>query len=71
MKFPGELQPWREAARVLPLGRDEKFFLRVDGGPFETETQVLGNPRDARTAFWCPTCQPAPAGSRIVPTGST
>jgi len=26
---------------------------------------------DARTAFWCPTCQPAPAGSRIVPTGST
>jgi len=26
---------------------------------------------DARTSFWCPTCQPAPAGSRIVPTGST
>jgi endonuclease-8 len=26
---------------------------------------------DARTAFWCPTCQPSPAGSRIVPTGST
>jgi endonuclease-8 len=26
---------------------------------------------DARTAFWCPSCQPAPAGSRIVPTGST
>jgi endonuclease-8 len=26
---------------------------------------------DARTAFWCPTCQPAPAGSRIVPTGSS
>ena len=52
LKLPRELQPWREAARVLPLGRDEKFFLRVAGGPFENETQVLGNPRDACTASY-------------------
>jgi endonuclease-8 len=25
---------------------------------------------DARMAFWCPSCQPAPVGARPVPTGS-
>ena len=62
LKLPRELQPWREAARVLPLGRDEKFFLRVDGGPFETETQVLGNPHDARTASY----YIRPLGSKLI-----
>jgi monoamine oxidase len=50
LKLPVQLAPWCEAARRLPLGRNEKFFLRIDGGPFEKETQLLGNPRAARTA---------------------
>jgi monoamine oxidase len=36
----------------LPLGRNEKFFFHVDGGPFEKETQLLGNPRAAQTASY-------------------
>ena len=50
LKLPAELAPWHEAAAKLPLGHNEKLFLRVDGGPFEKETQLLGNPRAARTA---------------------
>lgn len=50
LKLPPHLAPWREAAGKLPLGHNEKLFFRVDGGPFEKETQLLGNPRAARTA---------------------
>ena len=51
--LPTELEPWRRAAEVLPLGRNEKlFFAIVEGSPFETETHVLGNPRDARTGSY-------------------
>jgi monoamine oxidase len=52
LKLPAEVAPWREAARKLPLGQNEKLFLRVDGGPFERETQLLGDPRAARTASY-------------------
>jgi monoamine oxidase len=53
IKLPRELDPWREAARNLPLGYNEKLFLEIRGtSPFEVETQVLGNPRDARTASY-------------------
>ena len=52
LKLPGEAVAWREAASALPLGRNEKFFLQVDGGPFENETQLLGEPRAARTASY-------------------
>ena len=52
LKLPAELAPWREAARQLPLGHNEKLFLRVYGGPFERETQLLGDPRAARTASY-------------------
>jgi len=52
LQLPAELAPWREAAAALPLGHVEKLFLHVDGGPFENETQVLGNPRDLRTASY-------------------
>jgi monoamine oxidase len=52
LKLPAEVAPWREAARALPLGHNEKFFLRVEGGPFEKETQLLGNPRAERTASY-------------------
>ncbi len=53
IELPRELDPWREAARSLPLGHTEKLFLEILGETdFETETQVLGNPRDSRTASY-------------------
>ncbi|WP_226579081.1 flavin monoamine oxidase family protein [Acuticoccus sediminis] len=53
IRFPAALDPWREAAGQLPLGRDEKLFLEiVDGGPFETETHLIGDPHDATTGVY-------------------
>ena len=52
LKLPAQIAPWCEAASSLPLGSNEKLFLRVEGGPFEKETRVLGNPRAARTASY-------------------
>ncbi len=53
IKLPSELDPWREAARRLPLGHTEKFFLEITGdSPFEPDTQVLGNPRDPNTGSY-------------------
>ncbi len=51
--LPNALDPWREAASSLPLGRNEKLFLEIVGqSAFEPETHELGNPRDARTAAY-------------------
>ena len=53
LRLAAELAPWREAARLLPLGRNEKFFLQILGdAPFEAESQLLGNPRELRTASY-------------------
>jgi monoamine oxidase len=53
IKLPAALDPWRQAASLLPLGRNEKLFLGIaDDGLFAPETQVLGNPRDARTGAY-------------------
>ena len=53
IKLPRGLDPWREAAACLPLGRDEKVFLEIlEGSPFEPETRVLGNPPDLKTASY-------------------
>ena len=53
IKLPRALDAWREAASVLPLGRNEKLYLEVVGdSPFAAETHVLGNPRDPRTAAY-------------------
>ncbi|MDB5397392.1 MAG: amine oxidase [Rhodospirillales bacterium] len=53
IKLPRALDPWRDAARLLPLGRNEKLYLEIVGGsPFEPETQVLGNPRDAASGAY-------------------
>ncbi len=53
LRLPPVLDAWRQAARSLPLGRNEKIFLQVVGsGTFAPETQVLGNPRDARTGAY-------------------
>jgi monoamine oxidase len=51
IRLPAGLDPWREAARHLPLGRNEKAFLGIDGdSPFVEETQVLGSPGSRRSA---------------------
>ena len=53
LKLPAALDAWRDAARSLPLGRNEKMFLEIVGeAPFENETQVLGNPRARDTASY-------------------
>jgi len=53
IKLPKAIDPWRQAASSLPLGRNEKLYLEVVGeGPFAPETHVLGNPRDRRTATY-------------------
>jgi len=53
IKLPSGLDAWREAASVLPLGRNEKLFLEIVGqSPFAPETHELGNPRDPRTAAY-------------------
>jgi monoamine oxidase len=53
LSLPAALTPWREAADQLPLGRNEKLFFEiVADAPFAPESQVLGNPRDARTGSY-------------------
>jgi len=53
IELPPALEPWREAARHLPLGRNEKLFLEiVENAPFENETHVTGNPGDPLTASY-------------------
>ena len=78
IKLPPDLEPWRVAAARLPLGRNEKLFLEIVGeSPFESETQAVGNPRDARTGayyirpFGWPVieCFFGDAGARIVEDG--
>lgn len=51
--LPAALDAWRHAASCLPLGRDEKLFLEILGdSPFAPETQVIGDPRDARSGAY-------------------
>ena len=53
IKLPNALDPWREAAKSLPLGRNEKLFLEVVGdSPFAPESYALGNPRDAGASYY-------------------
>jgi monoamine oxidase len=51
--WPSLLDPWRDAALRLPLGRDEKLFLEIVGSnPFKPESHVLGDPYDAATGSY-------------------
>lgn len=53
MHLPDELDPWREAAGRLPLGYDEKLFLRiVDEAAFPKELHAIGNPHDEATVAY-------------------
>ncbi|MEO8061234.1 MAG: NAD(P)/FAD-dependent oxidoreductase [Pseudomonadota bacterium] len=63
LKLPAELAPWRAAAARLPLGRNEKLFFEIVGdSPFAPESQVLGNPRDARSGSY----YIRPLGSHVI-----
>jgi monoamine oxidase len=51
--LPSALDPWREAASFLPLGRDEKLFLQITGdSPFAPESHVIGDPQDPATGSY-------------------
>jgi monoamine oxidase len=53
IELPPQLDPWREAARKLPLGRNEKLFLEIVGSaPLERETHVIGDPRNPSTGAY-------------------
>ncbi len=53
IRWPSALDAWREAAARLPLGANEKLFLEIIGsGPFEDETHLIGDPRDASTGSY-------------------
>jgi monoamine oxidase len=53
IRWPSALDPWRDAASRLPLGSNEKLFFEIVGsGPFEDETHLIGNPRDALTGSY-------------------
>jgi monoamine oxidase len=53
ISLPVQLEPWREAAKLLPLGLNEKLFLEIVGdAPFEKETQVIGDPRATCTGSY-------------------
>ena len=51
--WPAMLDPWRDAACRLPLGRDEKLYFEIIGdSPFTPESHVLGDPFDAQTGSY-------------------
>ena len=52
IQWPPGLDDWREAASRLPLGHNEKIFLKIEEGALEVETQVIGNPRDSRSGAY-------------------
>jgi monoamine oxidase len=53
IRLPPELDEWRHAAAGLPLGRNEKLFLEIVGTSlFESETHVIGDPRNPRTGSY-------------------
>ncbi|MFK0331950.1 flavin monoamine oxidase family protein [Rhizobium sp. NPDC090275] len=53
IRWPSALDAWREAAARLPLGANEKLFLEIIGSaPFEDETHLIGDPRDASTGSY-------------------
>jgi monoamine oxidase len=51
--WPSTLDPWRDAARRLPLGNDEKLFFEIVGdNQFKPESHVLGDPFDPATGSY-------------------
>jgi len=53
LRLPAGVDLWRDAAALLPLGRNEKLFLEIKrAAAFEPESHALGNVSDARTGSY-------------------
>jgi monoamine oxidase len=53
IRLPPGVDPWREAAAALPLGRNEKVFLEIGRDTaFAPHTHAYGNLRDPRSASY-------------------
>lgn len=53
IRLPSEVDPWREAAASLPLGRNEKIFLEIGrDAAFGPDTHAYGNLKDPRSAAY-------------------
>ncbi|MCJ2046384.1 FAD-dependent oxidoreductase [Methylobacterium sp. J-078] len=53
IRLPSGIDPWREAAAALPLGRNEKVFLEIGrDAAFEPDTHAYGSLHDARSAAY-------------------
>ena len=53
IRLPSGVDPWREAAAALPLGRNEKVFLEIGrDSAFGPDSRVYGNLHDARSAAY-------------------
>lgn len=53
IRLPSGVDPWREAAAALPLGRNEKLFLEIGrDGAFEPDSHAYGNLHDSRSAAY-------------------
>ena len=53
IRLPAGVDPWREAAASLPLGRNEKVFLEIGrDAAFEPDAHAYGNLRDPMSASY-------------------
>ncbi|MEE7490632.1 MULTISPECIES: flavin monoamine oxidase family protein [Methylobacterium] len=53
IRLPAGVDPWREAAAALPLGRNEKIFLEIArDAAFAPDSHAYGDLRDPRAAAY-------------------
>jgi monoamine oxidase len=53
IRLPSGVDPWREAAASLPLGRNEKLFLEIEReAAFEPDAHAYGDLHDLRSAAY-------------------
>lgn len=53
IRLPSGVDPWREAAAALPLGRNEKVFLEIGReAAFEPDSHAYGDLQDPRAAAY-------------------
>jgi monoamine oxidase len=53
IRLPSGVDPWREAAAALPLGRNEKVFLEIRrDAAFEPDSHAYGNLHDPKAAAY-------------------
>lgn len=53
IRLPPGVDPWREAAAALPLGRNEKIFFQIGRDTaFERDSHAYGNLKDPKSAAY-------------------